>query len=106
RLGLLYGASTVGAVLGCLLAGFYLLRIFDMATATFAAAAINLAVAALSFRMAKRAPEYALSEEPGPLIRTGAWPVYATIALSGASALGAEVVWTRLLGLMLGATVY
>jgi spermidine synthase len=32
--------------------------------------------------------------------------VYLTIALSGASALGAEVVWTRLLGLMLGATVY
>src|SRR4051795_1443034 len=34
-LGLLYGANTVGAVLGCLLAGFYLLRVFDMATATF-----------------------------------------------------------------------
>ena len=29
-----------------------------------------------------------------------------TIALSGACALGAEVVWTRLLGLLLGATVY
>jgi spermidine synthase len=32
--------------------------------------------------------------------------VYVTIALSGACALGAEVIWTRLLGLMLGATVY
>jgi spermidine synthase len=32
--------------------------------------------------------------------------VYLAIALSGAGALGAEVVWTRLLGLMLGATVY
>src|ERR1700676_4726156 len=40
-LGLLYSANTVGAVLGCLLAGFYLLRIFDMATATYVAAAIN-----------------------------------------------------------------
>jgi spermidine synthase len=36
--------------------------------------------------------------------RSGA--VYLTIALSGACALGAEVVWTRLLGLLLGATVY
>src|SRR5204862_3984784 len=35
-----------------------------------------------------------------------AWPVYVTIAISGATALGAEVIWTRLLGLMLGATVY
>ena len=30
-LGMLYGANTVGAVFGCLLAGFYLLRVFDMA---------------------------------------------------------------------------
>jgi len=35
-----------------------------------------------------------------------AWPVYVSIALSGACALAAEVVWTRLLSLMLGATVY
>jgi spermidine synthase len=32
--------------------------------------------------------------------------VYLTIALSGLTAIGAEVVWTRLLSLMLGATVY
>src|SRR5208283_3725057 len=36
----------------------------------------------------------------------GTWAVYLTIALSGMSALGAEVVWTRLLSLLLGATVY
>ena len=30
-LGMLYSANTVGAVIGCLLAGFYLLRVFDMA---------------------------------------------------------------------------
>ena len=32
--------------------------------------------------------------------------VYVAIALSGLTALGAEVVWTRLLSLMLGASVY
>jgi spermidine synthase len=36
----------------------------------------------------------------------GYLPVYLAIGFSGAAALGAEVVWTRLLGLMLGATVY
>ena len=45
RLGLLYGANTAGAVLGCLAAGFYLLRVFDMPTATVVAAAINGLVA-------------------------------------------------------------
>ncbi len=33
-------------------------------------------------------------------------PVYVAIALSGATALGAEVLWTRLLSLLLGATTY
>ena len=113
-MGLLYGANTAGAVFGCLLAGFYLLRVFDMTTATLAAAAINVAVALVSFAVAARTPHRAGStgvqaapssaglSSAGP----GYWPVYVTIALSGATALGAEAIWTRLLGLMLGATVY
>ena len=105
-LGMLYGANTVGAVAGCLLAGFYLLRVFDMATATFVAAAINLTVGLVSFSLAKKAPEYASAGDGAPKMAAGAWPVYLTIALSGATALGAEVIWTRNLGLMLGATVY
>ena len=36
----------------------------------------------------------------------GAWPVYVAIGLSGLTALGAEVVWTRILSLLFGATVY
>jgi spermidine synthase len=109
-MGLLYGGNTAGAVFGCLLAGFYLLRVHDMATATLVAAALNGAVALISFGMASRTPHQADAEEPAatpvaePAPRSGA--VYVTIALSGACALGAEVVWTRLLGLLLGATVY
>jgi spermidine synthase len=110
--GLLYGGNTVGAVFGCLLAGFYLLRIYDTTTATFAAVAINLVVAGLSVVLARRAPAQAGGDEPESAPReavpdSGArWPIYVTIALSGAGALGAEVVWTRLMGMMLGATVY
>ncbi len=56
-LGLLYGGNTAGAVFGCLLAGFYLLRVFNMATATFVAAAINLVVALGSFYLVSRTPD-------------------------------------------------
>jgi spermidine synthase len=111
-MGLLYGGNTVGAVFGCLLAGFYLLRVHDMATATLVAAAINGVVALISFGMAARTPHQAAAPEPAatPVAEAapaaGSWPIYVTIALSGACALGAEVVWTRLLGLLLGATVY
>src|SRR5579872_6207163 len=54
--GLLYGTNTVGAVFGCLLAGFYLLRIYDMAVATYWAVAINVAVAAFSLWLSRRTP--------------------------------------------------
>jgi spermidine synthase len=103
-MGMLYGANTGGAVLGCLLAGFYLLREFDMGTATFAAAALNIVVGLVSLSIAGRT-EGSTSDTAATPVRAY-WPVYVTIALSGATALGAEVIWTRILGLMLGATVY
>jgi spermidine synthase len=54
--GMLYGGNTAGAVFGCLLAGFYILRIYNMAMGTFAAVAINLAVAGVSLLLATRTP--------------------------------------------------
>ncbi|MGA3095745.1 MAG: fused MFS/spermidine synthase [Bryobacteraceae bacterium] len=105
-LGLLYGGNTAGAVFGCLLAGFYLLRVYDMATATFVAAALNAGVALTAWLLAARSPHKTPPPAPVEIVPAGYWPVYVAIALSGAGALGAEVVWTRLLGLMLGATVY
>ena len=44
-LGWFYAGNIVGAVFGSLLAGFYLLRVYDMATATYVAFAINAVVA-------------------------------------------------------------
>jgi spermidine synthase len=105
-LGLMYAANTVGAVFGCLLAGFYLLRVYDMATATFVAAGINAAGAAVSYLLAGRTGGAGARAEGKGARAADSWPVYVAIGLSGATALGAEVIWTRLLGLMLGATVY
>ena len=109
-LGFFYGGNIAGAVFGCLLAGFYLLRVFDMATAIYVAFAINVTVALIALALAAgparyAAPAFADTNETSERV-PGAWAVYLAIALSGMSALGAEVVWTRLLSLMLGATVY
>ena len=109
-LGLLYSANIAGAVTGCVLAGFYLLRVHDMAFATYIAAAIDVAVALLALAMARSSGRWmqAGSEDRDLSVRRapGAGFVYAAIAFSGLTALGAEVVWTRLLSLLLGATVY
>jgi len=111
RLGFFYGANIAGAVLGCLFAGFYLLRVYDMPTATYVAAAINAVVAWLSYRLSTRTRYEATApaESPAgkaPPVPAAAGFVYVAIGLSGLTALGAEVVWTRLLSVMLGATVY
>ncbi len=125
-LGFFYGGNIAGAVFGCLLAGFYLLRLHDMAFATYIAGAINLAVALLALLLAAFSPfqpagNAAASPAPAPnadatMAEKDSLPVapaipghkavYIAIALSGLTALGAEVVWTRLLALTFGGTVY
>ena len=108
-LGFFYGGNIAGGVFGCLLAGYYLLRVFDTTVATFVAVALNAAVAALGFFIAQIAPYSPPAEQArsGAGDEDAAWrPVYVTIALSGLTALGAEVLWTRLLSLTLGATTY
>ncbi len=109
-MGALYSANVVGAVVGCLLAGFYLLRIYDMAVATYVAVAVNIAVAAIAFTVAAFYDRrYSATETSPPgfiAARHSAIFVYVASGLSGLTALGAEVVWTRLLSLLLGATVY
>jgi spermidine synthase len=107
-LGFFYGGNIVGAVVGCVTAGFYLLPRFDLSTAAFAAVAINLIVAALGISLSRRTP-YAVPDTDVERVRSTLRvprSVYAAIALSGLTALGAEVVWTRLLSLMFGATTY
>jgi spermidine synthase len=108
-LGFFYGGNIVGAVVGCLLAGFYLLRVYDMPTSTFVAVAINLGVAGLAFLMSAVSPHApARTRLADGMVgqAAGTWPVYVAIGLSGLCALGAEVVWTRVLSLTFGGTVY
>jgi spermidine synthase len=106
-LGFFYGGNIGGGVIGCLLAGFYLLRVHDTAFATFVAVSLNVLVAVIALVIAKTTPHTAPAVVPAPLERaSGAWAVYVSIALSGMTALGAEVIWTRILSLLFGATVY
>jgi len=112
-LGFFYGGNIAGAVFGCLIAGFYLLRVYDMAFTTYVAVGINAAVGALALVLA-RSTEYSpailetsdAASDAGPMRSADAKTVYVVIGISGMCALGAEVVWTRLLATMMGATVY
>ncbi len=65
-MGFFYGGNIAGSVFGCLLAGFYLLRLHDMPTATYVAVALNFAVALVALALARKtatvsAPGYAFA---------------------------------------------
>src|SRR5438094_911877 len=53
-LGFFYGGNIAGGVAGSLIAGFYLLRVYDVATATYVAVFINGLVAAIALLLARQ----------------------------------------------------
>src|SRR5678809_1426226 len=71
-LGYFYGGNLAGAVAGSLLAGFYLLRVYDMPTATGVAVALNVVVALLALAIARVTPYR--PKVVGPSMRVAAPP--------------------------------
>src|SRR5688572_145109 len=111
--GRLYTANLIGGALGTALAGFYLLRVFDVYVASGVAIAINLAIVAMAYRAARTHPLAPVAPlAPTPKAPDAPYAPYALLvpgavaALSGFTALAAEVVWTRQLSLLFGASVY
>src|SRR5262249_55533054 len=113
-LGYLYTGNIGGAVFGCLIAGFYLLRQYDVTAATYVAAVVNATVAGTAFALARRSFN---SDGGAGFRRRGTQSVlwdaapaeggaYIVLAVSGLCAMAAETVWTRILALLLGGSVY
>jgi len=120
-LAFLYGLNTLGAVLGALLAGFVLLRLYSVSATLSVAIATNVVIGLLGLALqgwwpvlpSSAPPTAAASAAPPMPPGTGEprspLPYRAVlwgIALSGFCALGYEVLWTRILTLALGASVY
>jgi spermidine synthase len=113
RAGFYYATNIAGGTIGCLTAGFFLLRVYDNHTATYVAVALNVLVAGIAWVLWRASPGHQADTTAAPeqaaktsIARDPNIPVYIAIGLSGMCALGAEVVWTRNLALLLGGTVY
>lgn len=126
QLSFLYGINTIGAALGTLVAGFILLRFYSVTTTLYVAVLTNITVGFAGLVLQRRASalpargtvgvqdERVLSGatssaghaeertiDPFPF-RLVIWG----IGVSGFCALGYEVLWTRVLAIVLGANVY
>jgi spermidine synthase len=114
RMGILYGANTLGAMLGTLAAGYVLIELIGLSATARVAVALNVVVGALGLVLslrARTAPSVPAQERASR--RVTARPVvgrnllvYAATFVSGFVALSLEVLWTRLLAEGTGSQVY
>ncbi len=108
--GLLYAVNTVGAALGCYLAGFHLLPALGLSGTNLLAAALNLAVAGAALLLSRRlgpAPAPAAEAPPAPSSWVPSPGALSTAsAITGFAALLLQMVWTRQLCVMLGGSTY
>lgn len=114
NLGFLYGFNTLGAMLGCFAAGFFLIRSLGIAWTVRGAALVNLTAAALALWISGHAPQAAAppvaderSRSPGedqPGYRTRL--LLPAFALSGFFSMGYEVLWFKAIGFFISNTAY
>jgi len=116
RIGTLYAINTFGATVGCAAAAYLLLEHFGTRGTTYVAAAGNLLVAAIAFVLGRKqvrsvdsprggaGQSHPVEGEGSATSRAMARRVLWAFALSGFAALGYEVVWTRLLTIVLNIT--
>lgn len=112
-LGTLYGINTIGALFGTLLTTFFILEAFGARQTLYLAAGINIIVALIAISLAKKNPVLVLTTDQKPLAvkveNKGELP--AAMALTAAAVVGfafflMELVWYRMLGPVLGGSVY
>ena len=102
----IYAINTLGAAAGCLLAGFVAVEYVGLLRTTWLGAACAFAaamLAALVARSDERPARDAELPQAGWRSLAGLWPLAAAAGFIG---LGIEVVWTRLISLVVLNTVY
>ncbi len=121
RVGLLYAVNAGGAITGAILAGFYLMGSLGLRATFLIAASLNVTVALAAALLARRADgangmaspaASPVHDAPADVVVAPAaagWTaraVLAFFALSGVASLALEVIWFRMLVLIMPATTY
>ena len=109
----LYFLNSLGAVLGVLASAFVLIPAVGLPGTLMAAGIINVAIAVVAYALSKVAPPRlavehvaAAAGEPAGSTRSIARWLLATAFLTGLSSFVYEIVWIRMLSLVLGASTH
>lgn len=107
-----YSVNTLGAVAGCLLTGFFSLYVLGVKTTVYTAGVIDIIVGVLVYMLYGRSVSVPVEPRVGDPAQTEKADsgkrllIIASFALSGFASLNYEVLWSRLLSLVLGSSVY
>lgn len=114
KVGLLYFLNTVGAILGTLIGGYFIIHTLGIDFSMQLFSFVNLLIGVVTYYLSKRVSEdYSLSEEDAEKREEG-YPKYTDtqvrivlmmIGVSGFVSMVYEVVWTRMLALIIGSAV-
>ncbi|MGH9385364.1 MAG: fused MFS/spermidine synthase [Vicinamibacterales bacterium] len=121
--GALYAANTIGAAAGALLAGFVLIPTLGMRMSTLVGVMLNIVAAAGALAIARgpipvtdtiaKAPSPSQTRRRRPEVTSAAaervfnpWLASTALGVSGFASLTLQIVWTRLLAMILGPTTY
>lgn len=114
KISLLYFLNSLGAVFGCVLAGFFLVRILGLHASLLTGAMLDIGVGIVALALSKsQAPDAGLAR-PAPALapkqpeprRNVFFLLLACAGLSGAVSMMYEVAWIRMLTLVIGSSTY
>ena len=110
---ILYTANTFGAVLGAYLCGFWLIPNLGLASSVAVAGAVNLAVAGIVLLCAgdlraavEEAPTASPAAPPREAPALPGLPFLVFFGISGFVAIGYEIVWSKIFGIVMEGTLY
>lgn len=118
RIGVLYALNTAGAIVGAVVAGFYLVAEVGMTRSFQLAALANVSIGLIALAVSRLAPTAGAAAAPAPVAATAPaagdvaltrgeqQAVLWTFILSGVMSLAIEIVWFRMLVTMLRPTAY
>ncbi len=112
--GNLYSINTIGGAVGCFAAGFILILLVGVRNTIYLASGVNVAIGAAALMLKSRgdedgqpdATEEPPAEQEDKVQSLKIRLITLAFGLSGFAALAYEVLWTRVLSMILGTTVY
>ena len=110
RIGILYSVNTLGAVSGTLTSAFFLLPRLGLHLTILAGAAVNVTVFGLGILLCRIRPEVQPTGDTKQSNEAVASPggqwIMPLMLISGATSFAWEILWTRMLGHVVGASVF